>query len=107
VRRARRGAYTKDAGGAVEKDRDANRQSPNAETTGIDRLVFFSDAVFAIAMTLLVLPLIAGSQENGAGVWNGFQDQGPKLYAFAISFWVIGLYWMGHHRMFRRIRAYD
>lgn len=87
-------------------DGDADRVSPNAETTGIDRLVFFSDAVFAIAMTLLVLPLIAGGQRSDGG-WAGFEGKSSQLYAFAISFWVIGLYWMGHHRMFRRISAYD
>ena len=86
-------------------DDDSDRPGPNAETSGIDRVVFFSDAVFAIAMTLLVLPLIPVGSPTGD--WPGLGGKGPQLYAFALSFWVIALYWLGHHRMFRRIRAYD
>jgi uncharacterized membrane protein len=72
----------------------------------LERLVFFSDAVFAIAMTLLVLPLIGGGG-GSSDVWQRLKDQSGQLYAFAITFWVIGLYWLGHHRMYRRIRVYD
>jgi uncharacterized membrane protein len=89
----------------MDNDRDADRPSPNAETSGIDRLVFFSDAVFAIAMTLLVLPLIG--RGGSANIWERLHAQSGQLYAFAVSFWVIGLYWLGHHRLYRRIRAYD
>jgi uncharacterized membrane protein len=89
----------------MDEDREADRPAPNAETTGIDRVVFFSDAVFAIAMTLLVLPLIGG--RGGPDVWQRLHTQSAQLYAFALSFWVIALYWLGHHRMYRRIRAYD
>jgi uncharacterized membrane protein len=89
----------------MDDDRDADRPSPNAETSGIDRLVFFSDAVFAIAMTLLVLPLIG--RGGSANIWERLHVQSGQLYAFAVSFWVIGLYWLGHHRLYRRIRAYD
>jgi len=75
------------------------------QTAAIDRIVFFSDAVFAIAMTLLVLPLVGGRTD--LPVWEQIKHKVPELYAFALSFWVIGLYWIGHHRVYRRVRAYD
>jgi len=83
-------------------------KTKHEDTSGdlsLDRLVFFSDAVFAIAMTLLVLPLVGGRTD--LPVWEQIKHKVPELYAFALSFWVIGLYWIGHHRVYRRVRAYD
>jgi uncharacterized membrane protein len=62
-----------------------------------DRVLFFSDAVFAIAITLLAFDL---------GKTNLDQAQ-AGLYAFAISFAVIGMFWLGHHAIFRYITALD
>jgi uncharacterized membrane protein len=76
----------------------------------IERLVFFSDAVFAIAITILVLdvrlPADAGEASSRelllslAGLW-------PKYLAFFISFWVIGLFWISHHRKFLYLERLD
>jgi len=72
----------------------------------IDRIAFFSDAVFAIAMTLLALELripvgasVNVAHEIGA-LW-------PSYLTFALSFLVIGLYWNAHHRLFGMLRRYD
>ena len=80
----------------------------------LDRVVFFSDAVFAIAMTLLVVdlrvPIIpsglpsAVENERLATALRGLE--GP-LFSFALSFFVLGLLWIVHHRKFRLIRRYD
>ena len=71
---------------------------------GFERLLFFSDAVFAIAITILVLDLRPDDI-----LQHGF-DLGPllpKLTGFAVSFYVIGRYWAAHHDLFVRVRGYD
>jgi uncharacterized membrane protein len=76
----------------------------------LERLVFFSDAVFAIAMTLLVIdiriPDLAG-QPGGPAALDVLQRLVPRILTFALSFAVVGLYWVGHHRIFGAVRAYD
>jgi uncharacterized membrane protein len=76
----------------------------------LERLVFFSDAVFAIAITILVLDIrlpngadSVNSRElllSLAGLWQ-------EYLAFFISFWVIGLSWISHHRKFLYIQKVD
>jgi uncharacterized membrane protein len=73
---------------------------------GTERVQFFSDAVFAIAMTLLVLEirLPEGAEEDLGGallvLW-------PSFFAYALSFAIIGLNWITHHRKFRYIVRWD
>jgi uncharacterized membrane protein len=82
--------------------------------TNSDRLQFFSDAVFAIAMTLLVIditvPTIAKSvsdaQLDGA-LWHAIASQWQSFLAYAISFWLIAINWVGHHRKFTLMRQID
>lgn len=75
-----------------------------------ERLIFFSDAVFAIAITLLVLDIrIPDIPEGRAaaelpGLVNGLI---PSIVAYFISFVVIAVYWVAHHRTFSYIRRYD
>jgi uncharacterized membrane protein len=72
----------------------------------LDRLIFFSDAVFAIVMTLLVLDIRvpdAAPREVPGMVF----DLWPKILSYVLSFLVIGLYWIGHHQTFRYVRSYD
>ena len=72
------------------------------------RVVAFSDGVFAIAITLLVLqidipdPLPAG-QSVADALWNQHGD----LLAFAVSFAVIGRLWLVHHRFFGEVTHLD
>lgn len=70
---------------------------------GFERVVFFSDAVFAIAITLLVLDLKL--PEGAHGLDLGLIAS--KLLGFAISFFVIGIYWMAHHRLFEALKTQD
>ena len=76
---------------------------------GLDRLVFFSDAVFAIAITLLALEirLPEGDFTTDAALVQALLSMSDAYLAFAISFWVIASFWLGHHRMFLQIRRYD
>ncbi|WP_290807934.1 TMEM175 family protein [Herbiconiux sp.] len=78
---------------------------------GLDRLVFFTDAVIAIAITLVVLPLVDVARDATTGIGTGtgesarttadfFADNGLALLAAAVSFAVISSYWREHHRIF-------
>lgn len=74
---------------------------------GFDRLVNFSDAVVAIAITLLILPLVdAGPTVAREGIGPYFQHNFWQLLAFAISFVVIARLWMVHHQVFGWIESY-
>jgi len=68
-----------------------------------DRVLFFSDAVFAIAITLLVVDLRVPDEVLNTG--DQLHADKYRILGFAISFLVIGLFWMGHHRLFRYITA--
>ena len=72
----------------------------------LERLSTFSDAVFAIAMTLLVLD-IPRPPEHTTDITQFLLQHNGKFVAYVISFWVIAMYWMGHHRLFRHLREYD
>jgi len=76
----------------------------------IERLVFFSDAVFAIAITLLVLDIrlpAGASAASGRELLLDLAALWPEYLAFFISFWVIGLSWISHHRKFLYIQRID
>ncbi|TAK69616.1 MAG: DUF1211 domain-containing protein [Actinomycetota bacterium] len=78
---------------------------------GFDRLVNFSDAVVAIAITLLVLPLVDLEIPEGHSAWDLFADSDGRaqseILAFILSFYVIAQLWLGHHRIFEDFRSYD
>lgn len=70
----------------------------------IERLILFSDAVFAIAITLLALeikvPPIDRHIATDEMLLKSLDDLMPKFVGFLLSFFFIGLYWSIHHRMF-------
>jgi uncharacterized membrane protein len=76
---------------------------------GFERVVFFSDAVFAIVITLLVLPLTAEIDlpEDGVGSAQHVVELLPRVLTFAVSFLVVGQFWIAHHRTFGRVRRAD
>ena len=89
-----------------EPDQDAGIDAPEVGAAALDRLVFFSDAVFAIAMTLLVLA-IPRPPDTSVTVALDLLQKDHKFEAYVISFWVIALYWLAHHRLFRIVTRYD
>ncbi|MBF4461668.1 MULTISPECIES: TMEM175 family protein [unclassified Rathayibacter] len=77
---------------------------------GLDRLVNFSDATAAIAITVLVLPLVELAPEighEGGGVAALLEDHLGSVLAFALSFTLIAIFWMPHHRIFELAGGYD
>jgi uncharacterized membrane protein len=77
----------------------------NAPSRDVTRLINFSDAVVAIAATLLVLPLVDQVDSMpGATVPDLMGDAGRQSGAFVLSFVVIGRFWLVHHSVFHGVR---
>ncbi len=86
----------------------------------IERLILFTDAVFAIAITLLVIEIKApsighlidelkheGKSLSNAEILHQLKTLIPLFIGFIISFFVIAIYWRSHHRLFSFIKDYD
>jgi uncharacterized membrane protein len=70
------------------------------------RLEAFSDAVFAIAITLLVLELdVPGAGEGD--LWQALLDEWPSFLSYLLSFGVIGIIWVNHHAVLDHLRQAD
>ena len=74
-----------------------------------ERVVFFSDAVFAIVITLLVLELKVPhlTEHTESSLRHALLELLPRVMGFVVSFLIIGLMWIEHHRIFRYIEDYD
>ena len=75
----------------------------------LERLTFFSDAVFAIAITLLIIEVHVphvGAIDD-ASYWQALGELRGSLLGFMLSFLVIGLLWMAHHRVFGLLHDYS
>ncbi|MCP4434584.1 MAG: DUF1211 domain-containing protein [Actinomycetia bacterium] len=78
---------------------------------GFDRLVNFTDAVVAIAATLLILPLITrlsraysdGGDPEKLLSWDTF----TSIAGFVLTFWVMTIFWRVHHGVFERLKGYS
>ena len=76
---------------------------------GFDRLVNFSDATVAIAMTLLVLPLVdlGGASGQHDTLWELLSANAYEIFGFVLSFLVIWSLWVNHHRVMEYFAHYD
>jgi len=76
----------------------------------LERMILFSDAVFAIAITLLVIeikiPELHGEHITDKALLGELKHLIPKFLGFIISFMLIGIYWTVHHRMFGYVTNY-
>lgn len=76
----------------------------------LERMILFTDAVFAIAITLLVIeikaPVIAAHSSFDQTLQQLYELV-PRLGGFIISFFVIAIYWRSHHRLFSFLKNYD
>jgi uncharacterized membrane protein len=78
-----------------------------SETT---RLEAFSDGVFAIAITLLIIEVKVPSEsevEHARGLWAALSHHWPSYVGYVISFVTIGIMWANHHAVFTYVRKTD
>jgi len=71
-----------------------------------ERFTAFVDAVVAIAMTLLILPLleaVSDAAREQLGTARFFTEHAGQLLSFALSFVLIAVFWLGHHRQYRDV----
>jgi TMEM175 potassium channel family protein len=90
------------AGNAAEGD-----SSRNVRLVAAERVVFFSDAVVAIAITLLALDLYIPHGNTNAALWHDLGQHHNSYLAFGVSFLVIANHWRAHHRLFADVRQLD
>ncbi len=75
---------------------------------GFSRMVNFCDAVVAIAITLLILPLVDAASNIGTlSVGELFAQNAFRLFVFVLSFAVIGNFWLVHHRLYEQVIDYN
>ncbi len=88
---------------------DVTPASPREDLPGVDRLLALSDGVVAIAITLLVLQLNVPDvtkltdPSSASELATQLGKGADSLISYVISFYVIALFWLVHHRVFRRI----
>jgi uncharacterized membrane protein len=80
---------------------------PARETVEFTRIVAFTDGVFAIAITLLVLSLDVPPDLPGSRLHDFLVDSWRQLFAYFLSFAVIGRFWIAHHRFFAMLHDFD
>lgn len=84
--------------------------TPARDLRPTERLVAFTDAVVAIAMTLLILPLLESVKDaaaRGTDTVAYVQEHAGQLFAFVLSFVIIAAFWRGHSRLFEHVGHYD
>ncbi len=75
-----------------------------------ERMKFFTDAVVAIAMTLLILPLLESVSEaakNGLDTADFLDDNRGQIFAFVLSFVIIARFWVSHERLFDPVEQWS
>jgi TMEM175 potassium channel family protein len=68
------------------------------------RLEAFSDGVFAVAITLLILEI---NVPEGEHLWHDLKEEWPSFASFFVSFWVIGIIWVNHHGLLDHLKRTD
>jgi uncharacterized membrane protein len=95
-----------EAGTSAPRSSSRRRLSRDRQEAEFARLLAFSDGVFAIAITLLVLQLEVPA--DAADLGSSLRDAWPDLFAFGLSFAVLGrFWWVFHHRLFSGLAEFD
>jgi uncharacterized membrane protein len=86
---------------------DGEHTEESLRDRGLARIISFSDGVFAIAITLLVLDLVLPPGTTEKNLQATLAAMWPRYLAFGFTFLVIGLRWGTHHLQFRHIVDYN
>jgi TMEM175 potassium channel family protein len=87
-------------------DADLPEEFENVARYDTVRVEAFSDAVFAVAMTVLAVELLPPEHQPG-DLLHALLDQWPGYVSFLASFLYVGVIWMNHHATFTRVRRID
>ena len=85
---------------------EQNSISP-VQRRSFDRLINFTDAVVAIAITLQLLPLVDIKATEGESIWHLISDNSSQIFAFWFSFLILSVLWLKHNQVFNSMRAFD
>lgn len=88
-------------------DEPEHEEHTEHEARSVDRLIFFSDAVTAIAITLLAIDLPVPGGATVSAFWSSVRLNDGEYLAFLVSFLAIAAAWSDHHDAFRHIRRAD
>jgi uncharacterized membrane protein len=72
-----------------------------------NRLEAFSDGVFAIVITLLVLEIGTPVVDEGESLAHALREQWPQYAGYLVTFLVVGVMWLNHHRIFEQVQVVD
>ena len=87
-------------------DGEQNSISP-VQRRSFDRLINFTDAVVAIAITLQLLPLVDIKATEGESIWQLISENSSQIFTFWFSFLILSVLWMKHNQVFNSMRAFD
>lgn len=76
----------------------------------LERVILFSDAVFAIIITIMVLDIRLPEDirhADAAHVKKAFLELIPKALAYGLSFFLVSKFWLGHLKIFSHLKDYD
>ena len=91
----------------------SSKKEPTYQTVpgfSIERLLLFSDAIFAFAITLLAIDIRViqlPPDQIASGLNNQIYGLLPKFISFILSFFIVGNYWISYHRTFHVIKRYN
>jgi uncharacterized membrane protein len=88
----------------------ATRPTGRPISTGraVDRLINFSDAVVAVAITLMALPLVdIAAPTDGGSITSVLWEHAPQISTFLFTFYVVAIMWSAHNRILNVICGYD
>ena len=72
-----------------------------------ERMLFFSDGVFAIIITILVLEIKVPELGSDISLSDSLAEMRPSVLAFIVSFLIVGMYWTAHRSLFSQVRYID
>jgi uncharacterized membrane protein len=88
----------------------SRRRTYERDSVEFGRALAFSDGLFAIAMTLLIVAIAVPNIQDTHSVselWDALDDRSAGFVSFFIGFAVIGRYWIAHHQSVSLLRAMD